>query len=333
MYNEQTENSKAIIYMDEVVATETHWLWYPYIPYGKITIIQGDPGEGKSTLALNLIAAVSKGLRFPTKTMEFAARMSVYQNAEDGLNDTIKPRLEKAGAACEMVAVLNEAEYPLSMTDPRLEVLLQHTQAKLLVLDPMQAYLGDHVDMHRANEIRPVMHALASLAERYDCAIVLIGHMNKMSSLKSIYRGLGSIDIIAAARSVLTVARDPEHPENRVILQVKNSLAAMGEPVAFTLDADGKFKFLGAYEVNTASLLANEPKCPPKSRDKAEALILACLEREQPLYVRHIYDIADSEGINKRTLLRAKTRLGIAHEKTDRGWIWVKPAQGDNMTR
>lgn len=324
MYNEQTETHSRLFFMDQVEEKETDWLWYPYIPYGKVTIIQGDPGEGKSTLALNLIAALTKGEQFPTNRMEFAAKMCVYQNAEDGLEDTVKPRLQKAGANCSMVAVLDEYDEPLSMTDPRLELLLRDTRASLLVLDPMQAYLGDNVDMHRANEIRPVMHALAALAERYGCAIILIGHMNKASTLKSIYRGLGSIDITAAARSVLTVAKDPKHPENRVIWQVKNSLAPAGETVAFTLDENGKFKYLGAYEVNTETLLITEPK-QLRTGDRAEALILEWLERENPLYVRDIYGIAESEGISKATLRRTKSRLGLENVYTEHGWIWQKP--------
>lgn len=323
MYEEQ-EGVAQFFYMDGIEAQETKWLWYPYIPYGKVTIIQGDPGEGKSTLALNLIAALTNGMQFPTKQVEYAPKLAVYQNAEDGLADTIKPRLVAAGADCSLVAVLDDREYPLSMTDTRLDLLLKETRAELLVLDPLQAYLGEEVDMHRANEIRPVMHALSELAAKHGCAIILIGHMNKASQMKSIYRGLGSIDITAAARSVLTVAKDPSHPENRVILQVKNSLAPMGEPVAFTLDEGGKFRYLGAYEINPAELLNAEPTRQAKPRDKAEQLLLEWLDRENPLYARDIYGIADSEGISKATLLRAKNNLRLRSVKRPEGWIWCK---------
>lgn len=318
--------SKEIIFLRDVEEQETKWIWYPYIPLGKVTMIQGDPGEGKSTLAINLLAHLSSGRKFPDGEKCCPAGFPViYQNAEDGLADTIKPRFRIAGATMSNVISIDESKEPLAMTDVRLVELIQDFHAKVLVLDPLQAYLGDHVDMHRANEIRPVLAHLAYIADKMQCAIILIGHMNKASGMKSIYRGLGSIDITAAARSVLTVASDPKHPENRVILQVKNSLAKMGDPVAFTLDEDGKFQYLGEYEVNTENLLSAEPVRVSSQIEKAEKLILEWIEKEHPLYIKDIYDIADSEDISKRTLLRAKDRLGIEAVHTPQGWIWKKP--------
>lgn len=322
----EEENGQGhFFFMEQIEPKDTDWLWYPYIPFGKVTIIQGDPGEGKSTLALNLIASLTRGLQFPTNRMVFTPKIAVYQNAEDGLADTIRPRLDAAKADCGLVAVIDESHVPLSMLDERLDMILNMTGAELLVLDPLQAYLGDDVDMHRANEIRPVMHALSDLAAKHHCAIILIGHMNKASGMKSIYRGLGSIDITAAARSVLTVAKDPKHPENRVILQIKNSLAPLGDPVAFTLNENGQFQYLGEYEVNVDNLLSAEPTRKSRPGMRAEELLLEWLAKEHPLYVKDIYDIADSEGITKRTLCRAKDRLGIETVHTPQGWIWRKP--------
>ncbi|MBR6418803.1 MAG: AAA family ATPase [Oscillospiraceae bacterium] len=167
------------ILMSDVTARTTEWLWYPYIALGKVTIMMGDPGEGKSTLALNLAAAVSRGWKFPSKEKTVQPEFVIYQNAEDGLEDTIRPRLDSAGADPEMVVCVNEEKEPTAIGDDRLERLIFMTKAKLVILDPLQAYLGADVDMHRANEIRPLMAHLASLAEENHCAIVLIGHMNK----------------------------------------------------------------------------------------------------------------------------------------------------------
>ena len=131
----------------------------------------------------------------------------IYQTAEDGLGDTIKPRLLAAGADCSRVLVIDDQDQPLTMVDARLEEAIIQTKARLVVLDPIQGFLGAGVDMHRANEIRPLMKRISVLAEKYQCAIVLVGHMNKAAGNKAAYRGMGSIDFFAVARSVLLVGR------------------------------------------------------------------------------------------------------------------------------
>lgn len=178
--NEQQKVELKLIHMEDVVSKEVEWLWYPYIPYGKITIVEGDPREGKTTLVLKLAAALSGGLPLPCDDdREREPIHIIYQTAEDGIDDTIKPRLEKAGADCSMIRVIDETEKELSMIDDRLEQAIVETRARLVILDPIQAYIGAKVDMHRANEIRPVLKHLGMIAEKYNCAIVLIGHMNK----------------------------------------------------------------------------------------------------------------------------------------------------------
>ena len=210
-----------IIFMNTVETTETAWLWYPYIPRGKLTIIQGDPGEGKSTFALYLAAMVSRGTAVENpKQAVRAPGLVCYQNAEDGVADTIKPRLERAGAFCDMVLFADDSREPIEILDGRLEMILREYRPALLILDPLQAYLGCGVDMHRANEIRPIMSYLAGLAEQYQCAVVLIGHMNKMQKTRSLYRGLGSIDLTAAAlrsahRKGSLASRKPRDPADQ----------------------------------------------------------------------------------------------------------------------
>lgn len=201
-----------LIHMDQVEVEEIEWLFYPFIPYGKVTIIQGDPGEGKTTVVLQIIAKLTKGEAILSETSEGKSEEAgvepinvIYQTAEDGLGDTIKPRLLAAGADCSRVLVIDDQDQPLTMVDARLEEAIIQTKARLVVLDPIQGFLGAGVDMHRANEIRPLMKRISVLAEKYQCAIILIGHMNKNSNGKSSYRGLGSIDFQAAARSVLIV--------------------------------------------------------------------------------------------------------------------------------
>ena len=149
-----------LINMQDVAVEEVQWLLYPFIPYGKITIIQGDPGEGKTTLVLQIIARLTKGEPIVNEAAKVPVNI-IYQTAEDGLSDTIKPRLLSADADCSKVLVIDDRDVPLTMRDIRLEQAIIETNAKLVVLDPIQGFLGADVDMHRANEIRPVMKHIA----------------------------------------------------------------------------------------------------------------------------------------------------------------------------
>ena len=202
-----TRTELQMIKMSEIQSQEVAWLWYPFIPYGKLTIFQGDPGDGKTTLVLNIAAKLSKGEGIDSEMKLTEPLGVIYQSAEDGLADTVKPRLEAAGANCENISVIDESIKSLSMIDERLEEAIIRTKAKLLILDPIQAYLGGGMDMNRANEARDMTKKLATLAEKYQCAIVLVGHMNKAAGNKAAYRGMGSIDFFAVARSVLLVGR------------------------------------------------------------------------------------------------------------------------------
>ncbi len=180
-----------MIRMSEVQSQEIEWLWYPFIPYGKLTIIQGDPGDGKTTMVLNLAAKLSKGEALDENMKVTEPVNVIYQTAEDGLADTVKPRLELAGADCERIIVIDESDKSLSMVDERLEEAIVRTGARLLILDPIQAYLGGGMDMNRANEARDMTKKLGALAEKTKCAIILIGHMNKASGNKAAYLGHG----------------------------------------------------------------------------------------------------------------------------------------------
>mgnify|MGYP003212730025 CR=1 FL=1 len=226
---EEKRTELKMIKMSEVQSQEIEWLWYPFIPYGKLTIVQGDPGDGKTILILNIAAKLSKGEGLDNDMKLTEPMNIIYQTAEDGLADTVKPRLEKAGADCERIVVIDESDKSLSMADERLEEAIIQTGARMLILDPIQAYLGGDMDMNRANEARDMTKRLGALAEKYKCAIILIGHMNKASGNKAAYRGMGSIDFFAVARSVLLVGRVEGEPYIRAVVQIKNNLAQFGQ--------------------------------------------------------------------------------------------------------
>lgn len=320
-----------LIHMEDVVSKEVEWLWYPYIPYGKITIIEGDPGEGKTTLVLKLAAALSRGLPLPCDDdKEYEPIHIIYQTAEDGIEDTIKPRLEKAGADCSMIRVIDETDKELSMTDDRLEQAIIETGARLIILDPIQAYIGATVDMHRANEIRPVLKHLGIIAEKHNCAIILIGHMNKASGSKSTYRGLGSIDIQATARSVLLVARLRDKPNIRIMAHDKSSLAPAGDAIGFEMTEDNGMVCIGPYDITIDELLSGNEGRGKKKLDIAENFIKEYFGSNKVIPSNEIMMEAAKRSIKRNTLLSAKKKLGIKSdkEKAEDGtiyWTWVMP--------
>lgn len=317
---EEKKTELKIIKMSEIESQEIEWLWFPFIPYGKLTIIQGDPGDGKTTLVLNLAAKLSKGEALDKDVDIKEPIIVIYQTAEDGLADTVKPRLELAGADCEQIIVIDESDKSLSMADERLEEAIQTTGAKLLILDPIQAYLGGGMDMNRANEARDMTKKLGALAEKYKCAIVLIGHMNKASGNKAAYRGMGSIDFFAVARSVLLVGRIEGEPNVRAVVQIKNNLAAFGHPKAFALSEAG-FRWLGDYDITADEILGG---IAPKANklEQAKQLLRELAETSNAVQSNEIFDMAEEQGISKRTLESAKKELGIRAKKINNSWYW-----------
>lgn len=316
----QLENQETveIINMQDVESKEVEWLWYPFIPYGKLTIIQGDPGEGKTSFILNLAAKLSQGECFEQEEKQEPLNI-IYQTAEDGLNDTVKPRLERAGADCSKILVIDDQVESLSFQDERIEKAIRQTGAKLIVFDPLQAYLGERVDMNRANEIREVTKKIAQIADRYSCAIVLIGHMNKGGGIKAAYRGMGSIDFFAIARSVLLVARVPEEPDIRAIAQIKNNLAPEAETVAFRLE-ENSFEWIGGYEITTDELLSGFSSSNKKK--KAEDLVMKLLTENESYPSKEIYEKGKQAGISRRTLESVKSELNIISFKEKNAWYW-----------
>lgn len=181
--------------------------------------------------------------------------------------------------------------------------------------------------MHRANEIRPVMSHLASIAEKYGCAVLLIGHMNKAMGMKSTYRGLGSIDITAAARSVLIVARDKENPSFRVVANAKSSLAPEGKTVAFELDPDSGFHFKGEYECNIDEILLGVGS---KSKGKQAMELLQEELKDGEVSQKVISANAKYSRISSRTLNEAKKILGVKSVKRNGQWFWALPKMKTN---
>lgn len=314
-----------ILKMSEIQAEPVSWLWEPYIPRGKISLIQGDGGNGKTTLSLVIATAVANGEALPGGFADPPANV-IFQTAEDGLSDTIKPRLEQLGADCSRIFVVDESEESLSLSDERIERAIIETNAKLFILDPLQAYLGGS-DMNSAKGMRPLMKSLAAVAERTDCAIIIIGHLNKASiRTKSQYRGLGSIDIYAAMRSVLTVGIINNGENMRVIVHNKSNLAPPGVSMLFTLDPVCGFSWQGEYDINADYVFTNDRQTPESQFDRAKQLIKDALHNGM-VPAADMERMADKHGISMKTFNRAKSALGVTSVKISNIWYWQMPIE------
>lgn len=311
-----------IRYYSDITARKVDWLWYPYIPFGKITIVQGDPGDGKTTLLLHIAAFLSTGQPMPGDVDIKDCMDVIYQSAEDGAEDTLKPRLVSAGADCSKISFIDDTESTFSLTDTRLESAIHESGARLLVLDPLQAYLGDNGEINRAVGVRPILKRLAAVAERTNCAIVLIGHMNKANGSKGIYRGLGSIDITAIARSVLLVGRLRDDPSVRVIAHLKSSLAKEGASIAFEIGDDSSLRWLGERDITASELLGGDDDSGDNGKVSSAMLSLRKMLSSGARPCLEIYTSFYDMGISKRSVDRAKRTLGVKSVKHADGWYW-----------
>ena len=305
------KDSVKIIRMSDVELTPVDWLWKPYLPFGKLSVLQGNPGEGKTYFAMHLAAACTNGKLLPN--MERMEPFNViYQTAEDGLGDTVKPRLIEAGADLDRVLVIDDSDVQLTLSDERIEKAIIENNARLVIVDPIQAYLGADVDMNRANEVRPIFMRLGQVAQRTGCAILLIGHLNKAAGMQSLQRGLGSIDIAAAVRSVMFIGKLKHDPTMRILTHEKSSLAPPGVSLAFSLGDEGGFRWVGEYDITADEMLSGiEPQRETKTQ-QAKDLICTLLAGGKRVFSEDIDKAALERGIPGRTVRDAKRELGDA---------------------
>jgi len=321
----------------EIAEEKVEFLTFPYIPLGKLSLITGDPNVGKTHIALAIAAAVTTGEPLPWEPEQSRRKPAdtIFESMEDGYGDTIKPRLLRLGADCDRVHVINEGRYPLTLDDARIEQAIVKTNAKLVIFDPLTAYCNGF-EMTSSGGIRPILTQLAEMAARTNCAIVCICHLNK-SGGKSQYRTLGSIDISAIARSVLTVGKIPDDEEIRCFVHGKSNLTAPGKPQAFAFDSNSRLEWLGDYSITLDELLdgkmnpkKHQQQKQPSQLETAQQFITTALSNGVTS-AAEIKTLAGSAGISKNTLDRAKSALGVKSKKQGDNWYWELPAADEQL--
>jgi AAA domain len=325
-YTEDTADLVRLTTLADVQPERVLWLWPGRIPVGKLVTLDGDPGLGKSTLALAFAATITTGATWPDGSVCEHPGAVLIMSAEDGLADTVRPRLDAAGAdvrqvhAIEGVPVVDEhgerTLRPPTLADvAALEDAISQTGARLLVIDVVMAYLPDGTDSHKDQDIRRVLSRLAALAVRTGCTVLLLRHLNKVSGRDPLYRGGGSIGIVGAARSGLLVAPDPDDPERRVLASVKSNLGAAPDSLTYRLVGEGEFgvarvQWEGATAHTARALLA--PSDDADDRGEVDSWLRDYLEAEGRANAGDVIRDGKLAGFSENQVKKARKRVGAA---------------------
>lgn len=315
-----------IIRGSEVEPKEVEWLWYPYMPAGKVTIINGDPGDGKSTFVLSLAAIITRGGYLPFSEEKLEPMNVIYQNTEDDLDDTVIPRFIKAGGDVDRIFFISEKEKALDFSDERIVQAIKAVDAKVLIFDPLTSYIGADVSMNVANEVRSRFNHLIEAAKETGCAIIIVGHMNKMQGTKALYRQMGSIDIVGSARSVLLIAPSKDDESNRVMAVEKCNLCEKGRSIEFSVE-NGRVEWLRQTDITADELVnsffslgSNSETKQEQAKDILIDLLSDGIKPQQEVMLK-----MREHKISKRTAENAKAELGIMSIKAGKSWLWRLP--------
>jgi AAA domain len=319
----------------DVRPTAIDWLWPRYLVRGKLAILDGDPEMGKSLLTIDLIARVGRGGPLPDGARLARPGTSILLSAEDDAADTIRPRAEAAGADLARLVLPNfGGRVPRFPDDiPALEELVRDRAADLVVIDPLMAFLPPRVAANLDQHVRLALTPLASLAARTGCAVLLVRHLTKTGRDRAVYRGQGSMGIVAAVRTALFVAPRPGDPVGRVLAVAKSNMdrrpPALGYRIVASASGQPVVEWSGSVDL-TADALCREPAGVVKPRDRATDWLARELAGG-PRPTAELYAAAAAAGIPERTLDRAKVALGaVSHRAHDhragRGeWYWYDP--------
>ena len=314
---------------------ETNWLWKPLIPYESVTLIQGDGGDGKTTMILTIAAMVSRGVKPPTlflgklcPSVSCPPVTTFYLTSEDEIADTTLRRFIRAGGDTTRFAYSAELQHHMTLREDELRSAIAQTGCRLLIIDPLQAFLPEGTHLGNITKMRTVFTMLANLAKTTGVAIVLVGHLNKNESSKDIHRGLGSIDIASAVRSVLMVEMDRKDHSFRTVRAIKNNFDESDyTPIRLLMDEDRRLTFanLDDEEFEESAPTASSAPAPEPTKTETAAVLLRELLKDGPVPVARIHQLMNENGIGFRTAQRVRQRLGIVQDLKAGIYLWRLP--------
>jgi hypothetical protein len=328
----------------DVVTRPVEWLWESWLPKGSMTILDGDPGLGKSQLVLDVAARVTHGWRMPPKGGDGGRALGsvLILSAEDDLQTTIKPRLLAAGADMDRIFCMSgvrihgqEEPVVLPVDLDLVESTAVANAVVLIAFDPMVAYFGSRTDSHKDADVRRVLHRVKLLAERTGAAVLCVRHLNKTAGPAAIYRGGGSIGIIGAARAGWIVGKNPDTPGRLILAVSKSNLAPRPRSLEYSIEQSGsvsRIGWIGECDFGPDDIVAKPRGKPgPKGESLAEAeAFLAKALAGGPKATAELYAWARAECVSVGTLRRAKKEIGvisdhIGGEDGGGNWTWRLP--------
>jgi putative DNA primase/helicase len=342
------EPEPQLVRLSDVKQKPVRWLWKPRLHLGGISIVRGDPGDGKSSLLSAIIASLTQGTTLEQIDGEpqddLPPSNVVLLSAEDHLECTLAPRLDRYGADLKRITSLTGSVTKVTRPDGTIKLeergvtlkdidvierAITREKARLVVVDTLANYLGG-ADQHRQDDMAPLLKGIAGIAEKHECCVVLIEHLNKDKNGRAIHRGIGSMGIAGASRNVGLVGRDPTSPETRVFSCVKSNVGKEWGSVAFVITEDGDFEWKGPSKLKAADLLrGDQGENDSSARDEAREWLKAELAGgARP--TKELEKEARRAGHAWRTVRRASKDLEVQirkqHEPGSRGqgsWVWV----------